>query len=62
MRSAYYIDLEFIEYLYQSLPVTYPVLTDITSLTETLRTARDGIDDTLASRENSHIRSPSVSS
>lgn len=60
--STHHIDLEFIEYLYRSLPVTYPVLTDITSLIETLRTARDDIDDTLASRENSRIRSPSASS
>lgn len=60
--STHHIDLEFIEYLYRSLPVTYPVLTDITSLTDTLRTACDGIDDTLASRENTHIRSPSASS
>jgi hypothetical protein len=60
--STHHIDLEFIEYLYRSLSVTYPVLTDITSLTETLRTARDDVDDTLASRENSRIRSPSASS
>ena len=60
--STHHIDLEFIEYLYRSLPVTYPVLTDITSLTDTLRTACDGINDTLASRENSPIRSPSAPS
>jgi hypothetical protein len=60
--STHHLDLEFTEYLYRSLPVTYPVLTDITSLTETLRTARDGIDDTLASRENSRIRSSPASS
>jgi hypothetical protein len=60
--STHHIDLEFIEYLYQSLPVTYPVLTDITSLIETLRTARNAVDDTLASRENSRIRSSPTSS
>ncbi|WP_435079690.1 DUF7260 family protein [Halococcus sp. AFM35] len=60
--STHHIDLEFIEYLYRSLPVTYPVLTDITSLADTLRTACDDIDDTLSSRESSHIRSPSASS
>jgi hypothetical protein len=60
--STHHIDLEFIEYLYRSLPVTYPVLTDISSLTETLRTARNDVDDTLASREDSRIRSLSAPS
>jgi hypothetical protein len=60
--STHHLDLEFTEYLYRSLPVTHPVLTDITSLTETLRTARDDVDDILASRENARLRSASSSS
>lgn len=39
-----HIDLEFVIYLYQSLPVTYPVLADITNLAETLRSIRSQID------------------
>lgn len=49
--STHRIDLEFAEYLYQSLPVTYPVLTDIASLAETLHTARHDVERTLSSRD-----------
>jgi len=49
--STHRIDLEFVEYLYQSLPVTYPVLTDIASLAETLHTARHDVERTLSSRD-----------
>jgi hypothetical protein len=48
--STHHIDHEFTQYLYETLPVTYPVLTDIASLAETLRTARRGIERTLSSR------------
>nr|WP_154019122.1 hypothetical protein [Halococcus agarilyticus] len=44
------IDHEFTQYLYESLPVTYPVLTDIASLAETLRTAQHGVERELRSR------------
>ena len=42
-----HIDLEFAIYLYQSLSVTYPVLADITNITETLYVTRSQIDDEL---------------
>lgn len=45
--AVQHIDLEFTTYLYQSLSVTYPVLADITNLTETLRSSRSQIDDAL---------------
>jgi hypothetical protein len=60
--STHHLDLGFAEYLYRSLPVTYPVLTDITSLTETLHTVRDDIGNILASRKNARLRSASASS
>jgi len=52
--STHHIELEFVEYLYQSLSVDYPMLTDISNLAGTFRTARSTVEDTLASRENSH--------
>nr|WP_237561241.1 hypothetical protein [Halococcus sediminicola] len=58
--STHHIDLEFTEYLYRSLPVTYPVLTDIASLTETLRTARQNIDHALASETNASTHSSAI--
>src|SRR5699024_6080693 len=51
--STHHIELEFVEYLYQSLSVDYPMLTDISNLAGTFRTARSTVEDTLASRENS---------
>lgn len=56
--STHHIDLEFTEYLYRSLPVTFPVLADIASLTETLRTARQNVDHALASETNACTHSP----
>ena len=50
--STHHIDLEFTEYLYESLPVAYPVLTDITDLVGTLRTAKHGVERTLTSRDS----------
>ena len=45
--AVQHIDLEFTDYLYQSLPITYPVLADITNLAETLYVTRSQIDDAL---------------
>lgn len=42
--SVRHIDLGFTVYLYHSLSVTYPVLADVASLTETLRTAHSQVD------------------
>lgn len=48
--STHHIDLEFTQYLYETLAVTYPVLTDIASLVETLRTAQRNVERELRSR------------
>nr|WP_237561114.1 hypothetical protein [Halococcus sediminicola] len=58
--STHHIGLEFTEYLYRSLPVTFPVLADIASLTETLRTARQNVDHALASETNGCTHSPFI--
>ncbi|EMA54771.1 DUF7260 family protein [Halococcus salifodinae] len=50
--STHHIDHEFTQYLYESLPVTYPVLTDITSLVGTLRTAQHGVERALNARNS----------
>lgn len=50
--STHHIDHEFTQYLYESLSVTYPVLADITSLAETLRTAHHGVERALKSRDS----------
>jgi|AntDeeMetageno50_2_1112565.scaffolds.fasta_scaffold02947_3 hypothetical protein len=55
--STHHIDHEFTQYLYESLPVTYPALTDIASLVETLRTAQRRVERTLTSRETDLMRS-----
>jgi len=55
--GTHHIDHEFMQYLYESLPVTYPVLTDITSLVETLRTAQQGVERALNAR-NSETPNP----
>jgi hypothetical protein len=55
--GTHHIDHEFTEYLYESLPVTYPVLTDITSLVGTLRTAQHSVERALNAR-NSETPNP----
>ncbi|WP_449404498.1 DUF7260 family protein [Halococcus agarilyticus] len=57
MPGTHHIDHEFTQYLYETLPVTYPVLTDIASLVETLRTAQQGVERTLNAR-NSRTPNP----
>ena len=49
--STHRIDHEFSEYLYESLSVTYPVVTDAISLIDTLRTAQQSVEQALSSRE-----------
>jgi hypothetical protein len=44
------VDIEFTVYLYGSLSVSYPVLTDIASLAKTLHTAQHDVEHTLNSR------------
>ena len=44
-------DHEFSEYVYRSLPVTYPVVSDTTSLIDTLRTAQQSVERALTNRE-----------
>ncbi|EMA56346.1 DUF7260 family protein [Halococcus thailandensis] len=48
--STHRIDHEFNEYLYGSLSVTYPVVSDTTSLIGTLRTAHQSVDRALTGR------------
>ena len=55
--STHHIDHEFTQYLYESLPVTYPVLTDIASLAETLQNTQQGVKRALNER-NSETRNP----
>ena len=50
--STHHIDHEFTQYLYETLSVTYPVLTDIATLVETLRTAQRGVERELNSRNS----------
>ncbi|WP_435079341.1 DUF7260 family protein [Halococcus sp. AFM35] len=45
------IDHGFNEYLYESLSVTYPVVTDTISLVDTLRTAQQSVKQALTARE-----------
>jgi hypothetical protein len=45
------IDHGFNEYLYESLSVTYPIVSDTTSLIDTLRTAHQSVDRALTARE-----------
>ena len=47
--SVRHIDLDFVEYLYQSLSVTYPVLADIVSFEQTLDTTGSRIERALDS-------------
>jgi hypothetical protein len=49
--STHRIDHEFNEYLYGSLSVTYPVVSDTTSLIDTLRTAHENVEQALTTRE-----------
>jgi len=49
--STHRIDHGFSEYLYGSLSVTYPVVSDTTSLIDTLRTAHQSVDRALTGRE-----------
>ena len=49
--STHRIDHEFSEYLYGSLSVTYPVVSDTTSLIDTLRTAHENVEQALTTRE-----------
>jgi hypothetical protein len=49
--STHRIEHEFSEYLYGSLSVTYPVVSDATSLIDTLHTAHQSVDRTLTGRE-----------
>lgn len=56
--STHHIDHEFTQYLYESLAVTYPVLTDIANLVETLRTAKRRVEGELSSRDTDLTRSP----
>jgi hypothetical protein len=49
--STHRIDHEFSEYLYESLSVTYPIMSDTTSLTDTLRTAHENVEQALTTRE-----------
>lgn len=50
--GTHHVDLEFIQYLYESLSVTYPVLADIASPAETLRIAQHGVERALRSRDS----------
>ena len=50
--GTHHIDHEFTQYLYETLPVTYPVLTDIASLVETLRTTQQGVERALNARDS----------
>lgn len=50
------VDIEFTAYLYGSLSVTYPVLTDIASLAKTLHTARHDVERALDSRNIDDVR------
>ncbi|GAA0454154.1 hypothetical protein MUK72_17580 (plasmid) [Halococcus dombrowskii] len=49
--STHHTDHEFSEYLYESLSVTYPVVTDTISLIDTLRTAHQNVEQELTIRE-----------
>ena len=49
--STHRIDHEFSEYLYESLSVTYPIVSDTTSLIDTLLTVRQSVERALTSRE-----------
>ena len=55
--STHHIDHEFTQYLYETLPVTYPVLTDIASLAETLQNTHQSVKRALNER-NSETRNP----
>ena len=50
--GTHHIDHEFTEYLYESLPVTYPILTDTTNLAETLYNAQQGVERALNVRNS----------
>jgi two-component sensor histidine kinase len=49
------LDLTLNEYLYQSLPVTYPVLADLADMADTLHTERSRVDCVLERTENSTL-------
>lgn len=51
VASTHHIDHEFNEYLYESLSVTYPVVSDTISLIDTLRTPRQNVEQALIGRE-----------
>ena len=55
--GTHHVDHEFAQYLYESLSVTYPVLTDIASLAETLHNAQQGVERALNAR-NSETPNP----
>jgi len=55
--GTHHIGHEFTQYLYETLPVTYPVLTDIASLAETLHNTQQGVERTLNER-NSETLNP----
>jgi hypothetical protein len=50
VASTHHNDHEFSEYLYESLSVTYPVVSDTTSLIDTLRTAQQSVEQALSAR------------
>jgi hypothetical protein len=49
--STHHNDHEFSEYVYRSLSVTYPVVSDTTSLIDTLRTAQQSVERALTAQE-----------
>jgi hypothetical protein len=55
--STHHIDHEFTQYLYETLPVTYPVLTDVANLTETLQNTHQSVKRALSER-NSETQNP----
>jgi hypothetical protein len=55
--GTHHIDHEFAQYLYETLPITFPVLTDIASLAEMLHNAQKGIERALNAR-NSETPNP----
>ena len=55
--STHRVDHEFTQYLYETLPVTYPVLTDIANLAETLQNTQQSVERALNER-NSETPNP----
>jgi len=55
--STHHIDHEFTQYLYETLSVSYPVLTDVASLAETLQNTQQRVERALNER-NSETPNP----